>query len=135
LEQATPGAYTLSADPASFAVTGSAATIVSTRVLSASPASYAVTGADAAVGRTPELNAQPASYTISGVAATFVTTRSLTASPASYAITGAPATLASEGQAPNMDEILTGWIASAVVGHTGGGRTGRVATPTTGSIA
>jgi hypothetical protein len=34
-----------------------------------------------------------------------------------------------------MDEILTGWIAGAVVGHTGGGRTGRVATPTTGSIA
>jgi hypothetical protein len=135
LTQATPGAYVISADPGSYALTGTAATVVSTRVLSADPATYAISGVAASVGRTPELNAQPGSYTLTGVAATFVTTRMISADPGSYAITGTSATLASEGQAPNMDEILTGWIGSAVVGHVGGGRSGRVATPTTGAIA
>jgi hypothetical protein len=36
---------------------------------------------------------------------------------------------------PNMDAVLTGWIASPVAGYTGGGVTGRIRTPSTGEIA
>lgn len=36
---------------------------------------------------------------------------------------------------PNLDAVLTGWIAGPAHGHTGGGTTGRIRTPDTGGIA
>jgi hypothetical protein len=39
------------------------------------------------------------------------------------------------GATPNLDEILTGWIAVPTNGYTGGGTRGRIRTPETGAVA
>ena len=113
------GAFTLNCQPASFALTGSDATIISGRVISASPASYALTGNDATVLAGRAINAQPASFVemasdagtladrlinaqaasfvLSGSALSLLAGRFLSADPASYALSGISADLSFTG--------------------------------------
>lgn len=87
-------AYSLDCQPASYAVTGTAATIVSTRVLSADPGSYAITGASTTLSKGYFVSADPGTYAVTGSDATLVSTRVLSADPAVYTVTGQAATLA-----------------------------------------
>jgi hypothetical protein len=87
------GAYSLNAEPASYAVTGVAATVVAARVIDAQPAAYTVTGVAATFARAFSLDSQPGSYTLTGVAVTFERTFSLDSQPGEYTLTGVASTL------------------------------------------
>lgn len=84
--------YTLTADTASFALTGNATGLTAQRVVTASAASYALTGVDAALTYTPiggyTLTADPASFTLTGNATGLTAQRTLTASQATFTLSG-----------------------------------------------
>lgn len=96
-ERAGGGAYEINAEPGSYAVTGSAATLLHHRLLSADPGSYAVTGAEAILARGRFLVADPGAYAVTGAEATLIYTPAgayeLTCEAGTYAITGADAML------------------------------------------
>jgi hypothetical protein len=124
---ATPGAYAINADPGGYTLTGAVTAPVAARILTADPGSYVLTGVAAALGFGRSLNAAPAAYTVTGTAGTLLAIRLLATEPGAYTVTGATTALRLEGQAPNLDEILTGWIASPNTG-------GRIATGVRGGI-
>lgn len=70
---AAGGAKSLTADPGSYAVTGTNATLRHGWVVSIGSGSYAVTGTDATLTKTTNksLSVDPGSYAVSGTAATF----------------------------------------------------------------
>lgn len=84
-------AYTLDAQPGSFAVSGAAMSPLAARTLNASPGSYAITGVAAGLSIGYSLNAQPGSYAITGSPASPLADRVISASPGSYAVAGADA--------------------------------------------
>lgn len=87
------GAFTLPADPGSYALTGLPATLTATRVLSADPGSYAITGSDATFNVGLILPADPGNYTVTGSDATLSAARRLDADAGSYSIAGSDAAL------------------------------------------
>jgi hypothetical protein len=116
--RATSGAtaYSLDCQPASFAVTGTAAGTQAGRMLNAASAAYAVTGAVADINRGFSLNAVPGSYTITGQQAGLLAARVLAANPGTYAVTGVLAGLYA-GRALSADPgsfALTGVAADLV---------------------
>lgn len=91
-------AYTMTASPGSYALTGQPATAPVARKLVANAGALAITGqpVTAPVGR--RMTAAPGTYQLMGAPATLTysggaTAYTLIASPGSYALTGAPATL------------------------------------------
>jgi hypothetical protein len=148
--------YALSADPGSYAVTGSAATVASARfvnaaagtytltgvnadfayvgagayILGADPASVVVTGFAATLEQvTPgayNMEAVPGGYVLTGAAQTYFQTYVLSADPATILVSGADVRLSVGGREPNMEPIRTGWIATA----NAGGRIRRTGAPT-----
>lgn len=112
-------AYTLDAQPGSYAITGAAATPVAGRVLNASPGSYSVAGAATTLARGFMLDASPGSYAITGAAATPLAARSISADPGSYSVSGAAAQLAA-GRLFSVDPgsfAVTGADASVLAGR------------------
>lgn len=86
--------YTLTADSASFALTGQTAGLAFNRVLSASSAGYTLSGQTAGLSFNRVLAADSASYSLNGQAVTLTytplsgPTYTLTADTAGYALTG-----------------------------------------------
>lgn len=114
-----PTAYSLDCQPGSFALTGTAATPLATRLGNAAPGSYALTGTAASpvVGRM--VNAVPGSYAITGAATDVLATRLLNAAPATYAITGSAAIVGRELSlaVDPGSYVLTGMDASLLLGR------------------
>jgi hypothetical protein len=121
---ATPGVYVLDAGTGSYSVAGAAASSIAARLFTASPGAYAVAGTAAGLELARTVNAVPASYALTGVNTTFFRTGVMSADAGVYSVAGADATFQVAGRPPNLDEILTGWIAGA----SGGGRIRQVIT-------
>lgn len=85
-------ALTLIADPASYAITGTDATLLDNKHLNADPSSYAVTGADATFSKEVMFNLESGSYSLTGFSASLLEDYNLNAEPASYALAGVAAT-------------------------------------------
>jgi hypothetical protein len=90
------GAYTLNAESGTYAISGTAATLLHNRVLNGDAGAYALTGTPATLLHNRVLNADPGAYALAGTDATFVYTPSgtvytLNGDPGSYSIAGADA--------------------------------------------
>ena len=97
-DAATSGAYTLTAQGGTYALTGGTATIKRDRALTASGGSYAIAGQQAtitwsSVAAAYTLTAQGGSYAITGASASLNRNRRLTSSGGAYALTGQSITL------------------------------------------
>ena len=92
--EAGAAAHTLNADPGTYTLTGSAATLAPARRLTADPGTYTATGSAAALSRTRALTVAPGTYALTGASAALLATRLLSADPATYALTGSAASLA-----------------------------------------
>lgn len=84
---------TLIADPSSYSLTGSAATLLENRAVNAETGLYSITGFAATLGKATSFNTEPGTYSITGQAATLAKNRILSADPGSYEISGQPAGL------------------------------------------
>ncbi|MFD0738242.1 hypothetical protein ACFQZQ_02925 [Lysobacter koreensis] len=102
-ESSGPAAYTLPADSGSYALTGSAASLLHGRSQAADSGSYTLTGTDASLRVDRVLAAASGSYALAGSDATLVYATSgsytLTAEPGSYVLTGSDALLMYSGSA------------------------------------
>ncbi len=85
-------ALELNAEPTSYAITGSDATLLKDNSLNAEPDSYAITGSDAALMLEYMFTAEPGSYALTGSNATLVKDRNLNAELGSYDVTGVAVT-------------------------------------------
>lgn len=92
---AVPGVFVLDAQPATYIVTGAAATILATRAMSADPTVYAVNGSSATLFGEHSIAATAATYVITGSDASVVADRILTANPGSVVFTGFNASVGS----------------------------------------
>lgn len=90
-EGGEPTDFPLEASPATFAVTGTAATPLAGRQAPADPGAYTVTGAAATPLAGRAVNAQPGSHAVTGAQAGFLLDRIFTLDPATYALTGTAA--------------------------------------------
>ena len=119
---AAGGAFSINADPGSYALTGSAGAPVAGRQVPASPGSYALTGAVAGVPAGRVVLAAPGSYLLTGSAAQLVAGRMISAAPGAYAITGFAAALeAGVGFSITADPgayAITGFAAKTVAART-----------------
>lgn len=86
--------YTLAADPGSYTVTGTAATLSTTRLLVADAGSVAITGTDAALVVGRMVVADAGSVAVTGTDAALLATRLLVADAGAVNIVGTAATLA-----------------------------------------
>lgn len=93
----------ISADPGSYAITGSAATLVAGRILDALSGSYSISGADATLLADRLLSLDPGIYTIDGKPATILADRILNLEPGVYAIVGMLTVLELGGGAPSTE--------------------------------
>lgn len=111
--------YTLNLEPASFTLTGSAATLLAGYVLNASPASFALTGADASLLAARQLNLEPTSYAITGADVSFAFGYGMNLEPASFTLTGSDMSLLAERQL-NLEPTsfsITGADVSLLAGY------------------
>lgn len=92
VESAASG-YTLTADAASFTLTGVATGLIAARSLTADQQSYSLTGVAANLLRGFSLTADQSTFALSGVDAGLTTARLLTADQQTYALTGVDAGL------------------------------------------
>lgn len=83
----------LAADPGSYAITGTDASLEYGRIVAASSGSYAITGTAATFHTGKAIIAAAGSYSITGSAASFVRTRKIAADSGFYAINGSVALL------------------------------------------
>jgi hypothetical protein len=122
LPAAGGGAFTLDAQPGSFALTGTAATPLAGRNVNAQPASYQASGVAAGVPAGRVVNAQPGSYAMSGADAGTLAARLVNAATGSYALTGTAAGTVA-GRALSADPgvyTVTGFDAELVYTPLGG---------------
>jgi hypothetical protein len=81
--------FSLTADPATYALSGVNASLVATYIVSADPGAYTYTGVAATLNTTFIVSADPGTYVLNGVAATLVApTESISADPGAYTLTG-----------------------------------------------
>jgi hypothetical protein len=85
------GAYSLSADPGAYSLTGSDASPRASRRLSGDAGSYALTGSAAGTRASRRLSGDAGSYALTGSAAGTRAGRVLSADAAAYAVTGSAA--------------------------------------------
>ena len=113
---AVTGAYTLTADPGSYTITGNAAGTLAARKIVADPGSYAITGNAAGLSRVYRMTADTGVYSLTGNAAGTLATRRITADPGSYTLTGnAAGTLAARRITANTGSYaLTGNAANLI---------------------
>ena len=94
---AGPTAYEIDAQPGTFAVSGTAATLARGLYIDAQPGTYALTGTAATLEKTAAgaftIDAQPGTFSISGTAATLAYGRKFDAQPGAFTLSGAAATL------------------------------------------
>lgn len=95
------GAYSITAQAGSYALTGQSSTITRSRLLTASAGSYAYTGQQATVSRNRQLTASAGAYALAGQSATLTKSRLIVASAGAYTYTGQSATLTYVGSAVN----------------------------------
>lgn len=84
----SPGSYTLSAESASFTLTGNSAGTVAARQITADQASFSLTGLDAGLARGFGLIADTGSFSLAGQATGLTAQRLLTADQATYSLVG-----------------------------------------------
>jgi hypothetical protein len=109
----------LNAEAGSYALTGSAATLLLGRAVVAATGVYTLTGAGATFVLGKVMNAAAGSYALTGSAATLLWARAVNAAAGVYSLTGAAATL-SRGRVLNAGPgsyVLTGAGASTLFGH------------------
>lgn len=94
---ASGGAYSITAQPGSYALSGQTSTITRSRLLTGSAGSYAVTGQNATVSRSRLITASAGAYAIAGQSATLVRSRLITAQAGAYTYTGQSATITYAG--------------------------------------
>lgn len=128
------GAFSLDAQPGSYALTGTIASVPAGRKVNANPGSYAVTGATASVPAGRALSASPGSYTVTGSVAGALAARALSALPGSYTVTGAVANLVF-GAGAAAFEINAEPGSYTVTGTASSPITGRVVNASAGSYA
>lgn len=90
---AASGSYTLTADTATFSLTGNAAGLPVARKLTADTANYTLTGNAAGIRLGYRLTAATATFSLTGNAVNLKASRVLVAAPASYTLTGNAAIL------------------------------------------
>lgn len=121
--KAAGGAFTLTADPGSYTITGTAASLLFGRKLVADAGSYSVTGTAAALLRAGLLSADAGVYAISGSDATLTYSgagnKVLTADPGVYTVTGTDASLLADRllTAGEGTYAITGQVAQALFGR------------------
>jgi Concanavalin A-like lectin/glucanases superfamily len=97
----TAGAYSLTAQPGVYAVSGQSSTITRSRLIAANAGAYAVTGQSATLTRSRLINASAGAYTYTGQSASITYALpgaySITALPGAYAITGRSASISYSG--------------------------------------
>lgn len=97
-------AYSLDAEPGSYAVAGAVAGLVVAHAFNAEVATYAVTGAAAGVVHNAAMSADPGDYALTGAAAGLARAVVVSADPGTYTWSGVPATLvdpSTEEETPN----------------------------------
>jgi hypothetical protein len=121
----------LSASPATFSLTASAATLLRDSSVSASPAAFTLTASDATLEYTPvgayTLDASPATFTLTASAATLLRDSLLNASPATFTLTASDATLTAGAAAYELDASPASFTVSAAaagLARSGGGTGG-----------
>jgi hypothetical protein len=87
-------ARSIDAQPAAYTYTAQAAQLIAGRAIIASAAAYTVVASSAELLRTYALVASPAAYALTAFDATLSRGRAVSADPAAYAVTAQPATLA-----------------------------------------
>lgn len=87
------GAYSLTAESGSYALTGQSAGLLASRALAAEQGSYALTGQDVALNRGYVVAAEQGSYALTGQDAGLLRGLLLTAAQGSYALSGQDVTL------------------------------------------
>ena len=87
------GAFTVDAQPGTFAVSGTAATLARGLALDAQPGTFAVNGTAATLAKGRQLDAQPGTFTVNGTAATLARGLAVNAQPGTFAVNGTAATL------------------------------------------
>jgi hypothetical protein len=89
--------YTLTADAASYSLTGIATALKAARKLVAAQATYTLTGVATGLKAGRKLAAAQATFSLTGIATGLKAARKLTAAQATYALTGIDATLTYSG--------------------------------------
>lgn len=120
---ADPGTYTLtgsaatltaarnfSADSGQYLLTGSAATLSIGRNLSAASGAYVLTGQSAGLTRTYNLSAGSGTFNLTGASATFLYSRVLRGDPGIYTIDGYAATLTAVTVFPSPSDVREGVV-------------------------
>lgn len=121
--------YSLTASGGAYAVSGTAATLKTSRKLLMASAAYAVTGTAATPRRGFKIAANAASYALTGQAATFKRTYKAAANGGSYATTGTAATL------KTARKVVGGGGAYAVTGQPATLKKGRTVAAASGTYA
>ena len=112
-------AYSLNAEPGSFALTGFATGLIGDRVINAEPAAFSLTGFAATLQKGFFINAEPGSFVFTGAAAGLLATRLMNAEPGNFTFTGADGVLAA-GRVINAEPgnfVLTGVAATLAAGR------------------
>lgn len=120
---ADPGTYTLtgsaatltaarnfSADSGQYLLTGSAAALSVGRNLSAASGAYVLTGQTATLTRTYNLSANAGTFNLNGASATFLYSRVLRGDPGIYTIDGYAATLTAVTVFPSPSDVREGVV-------------------------
>jgi hypothetical protein len=119
VREAGAGAFSLTADPGSFALTGVAASPLAGRMVDAQPGSFALTGIAATLVRGFNLSVDPGAFALTGVDASFQVERAISADPGAFNVTGVAASLEA-GRVLSADPgayVLTGVLAELVKGY------------------
>lgn len=113
--------YSLTADPGSYTITGTAASLKVSRKVSADSGTYAVTGTAASLKVGRKLTADAGSYAVTGTTASLERGYLLAAASGSYVITGTDATLTVSANpvltADSGSYVITGTAASLERGY------------------
>jgi hypothetical protein len=128
-EPPAPGAIGLTADPGSYTVTGTTASLEYGRVVAAEIGSYTHTGVSASLERGFAVAADTGSYAVTGTSASLELGREVAAEAGSYAVTGTDVTL-NKGRTLDADGG-----SYAVSGTDASLEYGRLVTADTGSYA
>jgi len=116
-------AYSLTANPGSFSLSGASIGAIADRLLSASPASISLTGYDAGTFAGRVVSASPGAINLSGASITALVDRMLSASPGAIVLTGFDADLVYVVPGAYVLDampgvfVLTGADAAAIVGR------------------
>lgn len=124
------GSFTMPADPGSYAITGTVASLEQGYVIGADTGSFSISGVAANLNQGYEVAAVPGEYLVSGVDANFLLGFGFSADAGSYSITGTTTTLL---VANLLNAEVGSYLVSGVAANLEQGYLLQVGNPTSGS--